>query len=231
MNQYTEHDLRQISTSFEGRHPLEVIRWVNETFSTDEVAMATGFGAEGVALIDMIVQVNKNIKIFYLDTDLLFKETYELRDRLAEKYGIQFIRYAAVLSLEEQAKQYGENLWERDPDLCCKLRKVEPLKKALQGLKAWITAIRREQSPHRANSGIVAWDTKFGLVKINPLAAWTAKEVWSYIVVNEVPYNPLHRIGYPSIGCFPCTTAVRIGEDPRAGRWRGFQKTECGLHQ
>ncbi len=222
--------LQEISNRFEGKHPLEVLHWVNHTFQPSEVAMATGFGAEGVVLIDMIVSVNREIPIFYLDTEVLFPETYQLRDRLEGRYGIRFVRYASALTVERQAELYGNNLWERNPDLCCTIRKVEPLREALQGRSAWITAVRRDQSPFRANAGIVEHDKKFGLIKVNPLAGWTKKEVWKYIMENNLPYNPLYDQGYTSIGCTHCTTPVMTGEDERAGRWRGFQKTECGLH-
>ena len=121
-------------------------------------------------------------------------------------------------------------MWKRDPDLCCRLRKVDPLKDLLKGLRAWVTAIRRDQSPSRSGVGVIEWDEKFGLVKINPLAGWSKRDVWNYITCFDVPYNPLHDQGYPSIGCVPCTTPVQIGEMSRAGRWRGKLKTECGLH-
>jgi len=161
----------------------------------------------------------------------LFPETYEVRDRLIEKYNIQPVRYRPFLSVEDQAKVYGDELWTQNPDLCCGMRKVQPLTQALKPLKAWITGIRRDQAPTRANAGIVEWDGKFNLVKVNPLAPWTWDQVWSYISENQVPYCALHDQGYPSIGCAPCTRRVAAGEDPRAGRWSGFQKTECGLHQ
>ena len=130
-----------------------------------------------------------------------------------------------------QTREFGERLWERQPDLCCKLRKVEPLEEMLVDLRAWITAIRRDQTRSRARAAIIERDRKFGLIKINPLAAWSAVRVWDYIVKHDVPYNPLHSTGYSSIGCMPCTTPVQIGEDSRAGRWRGSSKTECGLHR
>jgi phosphoadenosine phosphosulfate reductase len=226
----TKEKLQSISEQFEAKHPLEILQWVNETFQPNEVAMATGFGAEGVALIDMLIAVNKRIPIFYLDTNVLFPETYRLRDQLEEKYGIRFIRYNSTLTLEQQAERHGQHLWERDPDQCCNIRKMQPLKDALKNRSAWITAIRREQSPVRAHAGIIEWDKKFGLYKINPLAAWTKRDVWKYIAEQKIPYNPLYDQGYASIGCIYCTTPVADGEDERAGRWRGFQKTECGLH-
>ena len=135
------------------------------------------------------------------------------------------------MSLAAQTARYGERLWERQPDVCCQLRKVEPLREMLSGLRAWITAIRREQTPARADARVVERDRKFDVVKINPLAGWSSRDVWRYIKEHDVPYSPLYDLGYSSIGCRPCTTLVQIGETERAGRWRGFTKTECGLHQ
>lgn len=226
----TDKELEQVSNEFETAPPEAVLRWAVEEFGAD-VALATGFGAEGCVLVAMISAISPGTRIFYLDTDLLFPETYALRDQLETRYGVRFERRATRLSLSEQAALYGERLWERNPELCCQLRKVEPLREMLGGLRAWVTAIRREQSPARASARIVGRDAKFGLIKINPLAAWSSRDVWNYIAKYDVPYNPLHNHNYSSIGCTPCTTPVQIGEDPRAGRWRGMQKTECGLHQ
>jgi phosphoadenosine phosphosulfate reductase len=136
----------------------------------------------------------------------------------------------SFLSPEEQERTHGSALWNRDPDLCCSLRKVEPLRRKLGELDAWITSIRRDQTSVRSGARRVEWDSKFNLVKINPIADWTSKQVWRYIHDHDVPYNELHNQDYPSIGCTHCTRAVRPGEDPRAGRWPGFAKTECGLH-
>jgi len=222
-------DLKVTSARLENFSAEDVLRWSIEEFGAD-VALATGFGAEGCVLIAMLSTISPRTRMFYLDTDLLFPETYALREKLEARYRIRFERRATRLSLNDQAAQYGERLWEREPDLCCRLRKVEPLKEMLSGLRAWITAIRREQSPARADAGMVQWDDKFGLIKINPLAAWSELDVWNYIVTNDVPYNPLYDQSFSSIGCVPCTTPVRIGETVRAGRWRGTSKTECGLH-
>lgn len=226
----TDGELKAISDEFEAAPPEAVLRWASKVFGPD-VALATGFGAEGCALIDMLARINPNTRIFYLDTDLLFPETYALAERFEARYGIRLERRATQLSLNAQAETFGERLWERRPSECCRLRKVDPLKEMLAGLGAWITAIRRDQSSARAGIGIVERDRKFGLIKINPLARWSSREVWDYIVKYDVPYNPLHDHGYPSIGCAPCTTPVQIGEDQRSGRWRGTEKTECGLHQ
>jgi len=225
-----EDELYSLAEEFEGAPPQSILRWAIDEFGAD-VGLATGFGTEGCILVDMVSRIDPGARIFYLDTDLLFPETYQLRDRLAERYGVRFERRATPRSLEQQALRHGEKLWERDPDLCCRLRKVEPLREMLSELRAWITAIRREQSPARANARVIERDSRFGLIKINPLASWSKREVWQYIREHDVPYNPLYDQGYSSIGCLPCTTPVQINEHARAGRWRGFQKTECGLHQ
>jgi phosphoadenosine phosphosulfate reductase len=151
-------------------------------------------------------------------------------DRIEEKYGISIERVYSALSPEDQEGVHGEALWSRNPDLCCNLRKVEPLRRKLGELNAWITSIRRDQTSVRSVARRVEWDAKFGLVKINPIVDWNSKQVWRYIHDHDVPYNALHDQDYPSIGCTHCTRAVRAGEDPRAGRWPGFNKTECGLH-
>ena len=225
----TDEDLKVISEEFETASPEAILSWAIAGFGSD-IALATGFGAEGCVLVAMLSVISPSTRIFYLDTDLLFPETYALRDELEVRYGVKFERRESRLSLDAQAAGYGERLWERQPDLCCRLRKVEPLREMLRGLRAWVTAIRRDQTPERADVGIIEWDENFGLIKINPLAKWSSRDVWDYIAKNDVPYNPLHDRGYPSIGCVPCTTPVQIGEIPRAGRWRGTGKTECGLH-
>src|SRR6266545_2985189 len=229
-HEIVDEDLQAISAEFETKPPEVVLRWALAEFGPD-VALATGFGAEGCVLIDMVARITKNARIFYLDTDLLFPETYALRDQLEARYGIRLERQATRLSLSAQEAQYGERLWERQPDLCCQLRKVNPLAEVLVGLRAWITAIRRDQTFARAQAGIVERDAKFNLIKINPLATWSSIDVWRYIAQHDVPHNLLHKHGYHSIGCAPCTTPVANGEDPRAGRWRSSCKTECGLHK
>jgi phosphoadenosine phosphosulfate reductase len=208
----------------------DILVWVAKRYAP-EVVLACSFGVEDCVLVDMIARVAPAIGVFYLDTQLLFPETYATLERLVARYGIRPIRVLPQQDVEEQAATYGPALWQRQPDLCCQLRKVQPLRRALAGRRAWVTGIRREQAPTRANAPFVTWDAKFGLAKANPLAAWTLADVWNYVHAHEVPYNPLHDQGFPSIGCWPCTRAVRQGEDPRAGRWAGSTKTECGLHQ
>jgi len=207
----------------------EVIDWGLDEFG-GEIAIASSFGAEDVVLIDMAAKLAPRFRVFTLDTDFLFPETYALIDRIEQRHGITVERTRAEFSPIEQARTLGEALWTRQPDLCCNLRKVEPLTKKLAELKGWITGIRRDQSPARANARKIERDARFGLVKLNPLAGWNWNDLWQYIKTNGVDYNPLHDQNYPSIGCTHCTRPVLPGEDPRAGRWSGTAKTECGLH-
>jgi phosphoadenosine phosphosulfate reductase len=213
----------------EGWNPQRVLGWAFETFG-NTVAISSAFGAEGMVLIDMASRIRKDFRLFTIDTDFLFPETYNLMDQIERKYEIKIERAFSLLSPEEQERAHGAALWTSDPDQCCNLRKIEPLRRKLSELNAWITSIRRDQTSFRKSAGKVEWDAKFGLVKINPIADWNANQVWRYLVEHGVPYNTLHDQNYPSIGCTHCTRATRPGEDARAGRWPGLSKTECGLH-
>lgn len=225
----SRQDPEEARRYLEGRTPEEVLAFAADRYGP-RAGFATGFGPEGCVLIDLIGRHRLPIRIFTLDTGLLFPETRTLWRRLEERYGLEIEAVRPVLGVEQQARLHGERLWERDPDRCCVLRKVEPLRAALSGLDAWITAIRRDQTADRADAQVVERDRRFGLVKLNPLVSWTAREVWEHLWTNDVPFNLLHVQGYPSIGCTPCTSPVARGEDPRSGRWRRFGKTECGLH-
>ena len=219
--------------SLESKQPQDVLAAAIERYAS-KIVLACSFGAEDVVLVDMVHRLNPSVPLFYLDTDFLFPDTYATRDRIIERYRLQpeqVIQMKSLLTPDQQTLQHGDALWVSDPDRCCQLRKVEPLTRVLKGFDAWVTGIRRDQSPTRANAKMIEWDAKFGLVKVNPLARWTWADVWTYIKVYEVPYNPLHDQNYPSIGCTHCTTPVMPGEDPRAGRWKNFAKTECGLHK
>ncbi len=218
-----------LNSQLQEAHPDEVIEWGYKTFGSDMV-LGTGFGPSGMLLIHRIQKLGLPVSIFYLDTHLLFEETYKLCDILEERYNVDIIRVATDLSLEEQAEQYGDELWAKDPDTCCHIRKVLPLRNFLSDKKAWISGVRRSQSETRKQTQVIEWDPANEVIKINPLATWTGEEVWDYIHINELPYNPLHDEGYPSIGCIPCTQPVLNGEDERAGRWRGSDKMECGIH-
>jgi phosphoadenosine phosphosulfate reductase len=220
------HDLKVQAEKWSAE---EVLRWAYKNYP-NKIGIASGFGVEGMVLIDMASRINKNLEVFTLDTEFLFPETYALVDRVERRYGIQVERLYSELTPEEQERTHGPALWSQSPDKCCNIRKVEPLRKKLASLDAWITAIRRDQSKARADAGKIDRDNKFELVKVNPLADWTKKDIWNYVLKHDVPYNPLHDQNYPSIGCTHCTRAVQPGEDSRAGRWAGFSKTECGLH-
>ena len=226
-------ELKAWGDSFESKQPQDVVAAVLERYAP-KLVVACSFGAEDVVLVDMVHRMNPSVPLFYLDTEFLFPETYATRDRLIQQYDLkpaQVLQVKSLLTPERQAEQYGEALWAKEPDRCCQLRKVEPLTRVLKGFDAWITGIRRDQAPSRANAGLIEWDQKFELVKVNPLARWSWADVWTYIRVYEVPYNPLHDQDYPSIGCTHCTAPVAPGDDPRAGRWKTFTKTECGLHK
>ena len=207
----------------------ELLNWAFDEFQ-QEVAIASSFGAEDVVLIDIVSRLQNPFAVFTLDTDFLFPQTYQLIEQVEQRYGIRVEKLRSALTPNEQADHYGEALWGREPDRCCRLRKVEPHKRKLAGLRAWITGVRRDQSPTRLHTRKLEWDEKFGLFKLNPLVDWSSQQVWDYIRANDVPYNPLHDQNYPSIGCTHCTRPVVPGEDSRAGRWSAFAKTECGLH-
>ena len=224
-----KEEVGRLHITAEAWKPERVLEWAFNTFG-DGVAISSAFGAEGMVLIDIASRVRENFRIFTLDTEFLFPETYNLMDRVEQRYGVTIERVYSLASPEKQERVHGPALWKSNPDLCCNLRKVEPLKRKLGELRAWITSIRRDQTATRAGAGKIEWDRKFGLVKINPIADWSSKQVWQYIREHDVPYNVLHERSYPSIGCTHCTRAVRPGEDPRAGRWSGSSKTECGLH-
>jgi phosphoadenosine phosphosulfate reductase len=189
------------------------------------LAVACSFQKEASVVLDLLLKIAPDARVFTLDTHVLFPETYETWKRVEERYGIEIEVFQGP-SLGRQAATHGDRLWERDPDECCRLRKVDPLNRALEDVDAWISGVRREQSPVRARTPKLAWDRKHERWKANPLADWTEQDVWSYIAEHDVPYNPLHNRGYASIGCTHCT---QPGEG-RDGRWSGSAKTECGLH-
>ncbi|MGQ0695875.1 MAG: phosphoadenylyl-sulfate reductase [Nitrospiraceae bacterium] len=226
-------ELKLLSDSFESKQPQDVLSAALERYAP-KIVVACSFGAEDVVLVDMVHRINPSVPLLYLDTDFLFPETYATRDCIIQQYDLkpsQVLQVKSLLTPERQAEQHGEALWSREPDRCCQLRKIEPLTRALKGFSAWITGIRRDQAPSRAHAGLIEWDQKFELVKVNPLARWSWADVWTYIRIYDVPYNPLHDRNYPSIGCTHCTAPVAPGDDPRAGRWKNFSKTECGLHR
>lgn len=226
----TAEDIDAINRNLDKSSPQEILGWAFKTFAPDIVLACSFGGGSGMVLLDMAVRIYPQLRVFYLDTDLLFPETYALRDEVARRYGISPVGFKSRLTLAEQAAQHGDALWSRDPDLCCEIRKVEPNRRALEGERAWISGIRRDQASTRRDVQVVSWDTQFNLVKLAPLATWGETQILDYIHEHGVPYNPLYDQGYLSIGCIPCTRVVKPGEDPRAGRWAGTDKIECGIH-
>jgi len=214
---------------FASFRPEELLAWAADRYAP-RLAFATGFGPEGCVLLEMIAAARLPVDVFTLDTGLLFPETRALWARLEARYGLTIRAVTADESVDEQAATHGERLWERAPDRCCERRKVIPLRRELARHDAWITAIRSDQTSDRRSARPVERDPKFGLVKVNPLLSWSRADVDRTILEKGIPTNPLHERGYASIGCWPCTTPVAPGEDPRAGRWRGREKKECGLH-
>ncbi|MBX7164951.1 MAG: phosphoadenylyl-sulfate reductase [Pirellulales bacterium] len=217
------------SARLETAQPEEIIAWAVEHYFP-KLGMATAFGPEGCAIIHMLAKIQPKVYVFNLDTGYQFPETLELRDRIAERYGIEVELRRPATTVAEYEAINGGPVYPHEPDRCCQERKLSVLRTAATELNAWMSGIRRDQSADRAQAKIVGWDKKFGLVKISPLANWTKQDVWKLITDENIPYNPLHDQGYTSIGCWPCTRAVAFGEDERAGRWSGFKKTECGLH-
>jgi phosphoadenosine phosphosulfate reductase len=224
-----EEELTEANARLAGATPIEILRWGVERFFP-RLTMATAFGPEGCILIHLLAEIEPRVRIFNLDTGYQFPETLALRDQIAERYGIEVELVQPDTTVRQFEQQHGGPLYVANSDQCCYERKIVPLRRALVGYDSWISAIRADQSSHRAKAQVAGWDSKFGLVKINPLLSWTKRDVWAFIVANRVPYNPLHDQGYPSIGCWPCTRPVGAEEDERAGRWAGQAKTECGLH-
>lgn len=222
-------DVLTLSDEMEGRTAEEVLAWAADRFA-GRVVLTCSWQMQSSVLIDMLSRIGAEVRIVELDTGLLFPETYATRDRLIARYGIEVERIDPERTVAEQEADEGPELWRRDPDRCCALRKVAPLRRALAGMDAWVTGIRRVQSPGRLTARKVDLDESRDVVKVQPLVDWTDEDVIGYLYAHDVPYNPLHDRGYPSIGCTPCTRAVAEGEDRRAGRWAGRGKTECGLH-
>jgi phosphoadenosine phosphosulfate reductase len=226
----TRIDLSEANQRLAQATPREILRWAVETFYP-RLTMATAFGPEGCIILHMLAEIEPRVRVFNLDTGYQFAETLELRDRIAERYGIEVELIRPDTTVAEYEARHGGPLYVVQPDQCCHDRKLVPLRRAVSGYDAWISAIRADQSSHRARASVVGWDAKFELVKVNPLLRWTRRDVWAFVVAHDVPYNPLHDRGYPSIGCWPCTRAIAPNEtDERAGRWAGQAKTECGLH-
>jgi phosphoadenosine phosphosulfate reductase len=222
-------DFSQLNSWLAGQSLESLLQWGLSTFG-DKLALVTSFGPTGMVILDHLARLSPGIKVITIDTDFLFEETYALGEQVQRRYPIQLEIRKSALTPAAQAEAYQPALWQANPDLCCYLRKVLPLAEVLAHYEAWLTGLRRDQSATRAEAPLVAWDNKYQLVKINPLAHWTRSQVWRYLLENNVPYNRLHDQGYASIGCTHCTQAAAASTHERAGRWQGHNKVECGLH-
>jgi phosphoadenosine phosphosulfate reductase len=231
MSVTTETGLRELAergaSDLDGATAADLLRWADENFGAEYVVASN---MQDAVLIDMAAKVRPGVDVLFLDTGYHFAETIGTRDAVSEVYDVNVINVTPEHSVSEQDALLGKNLFARDPNECCRLRKVAPLGKALQGYSAWVTGLRRVEAPTRANAPLISFDAAFGLVKINPLATWTDEDIQDYIEANNVLVNPLVFDGYPSIGCAPCTAKPADGADPRSGRWQGMGKIECGLH-
>jgi phosphoadenosine phosphosulfate reductase len=235
-NRLDKREVQELATRFEGQDPETVVRWALERFHP-RIALASSLQAEEMVILDMAWRMNADVRVFTLDTGRLHEETYMAMERIREKYGISveshFPNREAVEALEREKGFYSFRQSVEERKYCCGIRKIEPLGRALNGLDAWMTGLRREQAVTRGTVGKVEADESHGgIIKVNPLTDWSGEQVWDYIRAHDVPYNSLHDIGFPSIGCAPCTRAVKPGEDMRAGRWwwEMPESKECGLH-
>jgi len=229
-----EDTISELNARFEDARPQEIIGWALEDSGLGRIAIASAFQAEGTAVMHMATEIRPDIPILFLETGFHFAETLAFKEQLAERLGLNVVDLVGDHTVESQAAAFGERLYERDPDLCCEINKVRPMLRALRNLDAWITAFRRDSSPTRASTPILdQYELEPGtmMVKINPVANWTRRDVWRYLRANDLPHNPLYDLGYASIGCAPCTRMQFPGEPERAGRWAGLSKWECGIHE
>ncbi|HOB49397.1 MAG TPA: phosphoadenylyl-sulfate reductase [Mycobacterium sp.] len=227
----SESELRDLAArgadELEGATAAELLAWTDQHFG-DEYVVASNM--QDAVLVDLAAKVRPGVPVLFLDTGYHFAETIGTRDAVSTVYDVTVVNVTPEHSVAEQDRLLGKDLFARDPGECCRLRKVVPLRAALQPFAAWVTGIRRVEAPTRANAGLIEYDEAFGLVKVNPLAAWTDEDMQAYIEAHGILVNPLVEEGYPSIGCAPCTAKPAEGADPRSGRWQGLNKTECGLH-
>lgn len=227
--QRTNVDYVELNRQLEPLPLADFLRWSLVTFG-DKLVQVTSFGPTGVVILDHLMQINPKVTVTTIDTGFLFPETYALWEQVERRYGVTIRAIRPELTVEEQERLLGPSLWELEPDVCCHERKVKPMAAAVAGQHAWITGVRRDQSGARAQTPLIAWDARYSLFKLSPLANWTKDDVWNYVRANELPYNALHDAGYSSIGCTHCTRLPANSADERSGRWQGRIKTECGLH-
>jgi phosphoadenosine phosphosulfate reductase len=224
----SDNELKELSSVFEHSHPEEILRWAIDTFGAD-VAASSSFQTQSLPLLHIVARTQPHLPVIFLDTGYHFPETLVFRDRLVQEWNLNLQVIRAAPTGDGSVYHQREALYRHDPDLCCYVNKVEPMQRAMAGLQAWVSGIRRDQTPVRANAQILERAPQ-GVVLVHPLATWSQRDVWSYIQEHDLPQHPLLEQGYLSVGCAPCTRPVSAGEDERAGRWAGLDKTECGLH-
>jgi phosphoadenosine phosphosulfate reductase len=229
-----DEDVRRLNERFESAHPREIVHWALAESGLERLAVASAFQAEGTCVMHMATEVRPDVPILFLETGFHFAETLAFKEQLTELLALQVLELVGEHTVESQERAFGPRLYERDPERCCDINKVQPMFQALRGLDAWITAFRRDSSPTRATAPILdRYELEPGrwIVKVNPVANWTRKDTWEYLKAHELPHNPLYDLGYASIGCAPCTRLRFTGEPERAGRWAGLSKWECGIHE
>jgi phosphoadenosine phosphosulfate reductase len=227
-------EITQLNARFEDASPQQIVRWALEDSGLEPIAIASAFQAEGTCVMHMATMIRPDIPVMFLETGFQFAETLAFKEQLAEMLGLNVVDVVGEHTVDSQERTFGPKLYERDPTLCCEINKVRPMFEALRDLAAWITAVRRDSSPSRATSPILdQYELEPGrlIVKLDPVANWSRREVWSYLTANNLPHNPLYDLGYSSIGCAPCTRMRQAGEPERAGRWAGLSKWECGIHE
>lgn len=228
-----DQTIRELNERFEHVEPLEIVRWALEDSGIERIAVASAFQAEGTCVMHMASTIRPDVEILFLETGFHFAETLAFKAQLTDRLGLSVTDLVADRTVEEQASEFGERLYERDPETCCEINKVRPMFEALQKLDAWITAYRRDSSPTRAHAPILdRYELEPGrsMAKVNPVANWTRRDTWAYLKRHDLPHNPLYDLGYASIGCAPCTRMRFEGEHERSGRWAGLSKWECGIH-
>jgi len=229
-----DEELRSVNERLEAAHPREILTWVLLESGLEPIALASAFQAEGTCVMHMATRIRPEVPVLFLNTGFHFAETLAFKEQLTELLGLSVVELVGEHTVESQAAAFGPRLYERDPDRCCHINKVEPMLEALRGLDAWVTAFRRDSSPTRASAPIVdRYELEPGrwIVKVNPVANWTRRDTWTYLQEHDLPHNPLYDLGYASIGCAPCTRMQLPGEPERAGRWAGLSKWECGIHE
>jgi phosphoadenosine phosphosulfate reductase len=229
----SDDDIAALNLGFEDAQPSDILSWALEKSGLDRIAIASAFQTEGTVVIHMATRIVPDVPILFLETGFQFAETLAFKEQLTERLELNVVDLVGEYTTDRQAAEFGPRLYERDSELCCELNKVRPMFEALRGLDAWITSVRRDSSPTRAQTPIVErYELEPGraIVKINPMANWTKPQVWRYLKEHDLPHNPLYDLGYSSIGCAPCTRLRFAGEPERAGRWAGIAKWECGIH-